>query len=89
MNEFLAMGGYSPGPLDATVESRDESAEDWIVETVSFSAAYGADRVPAYLLLPKNVSPPFQVVIYGPPGSAFTHCSTIRSDCRISSRRTR
>jgi dienelactone hydrolase len=67
---FLAMGGYDPGPLDATIDARDESAEHWIIETVSFAAAYGGERVPAYLLLPKKVSPPFQAVIYDPPGSS-------------------
>ena len=60
----------NPGPLDATVDARDDSNEDWVVETVSFSAAYQGERVPAYLLLPKNVPPPFQVVVFDPPGSA-------------------
>jgi class 3 adenylate cyclase/predicted esterase len=77
---FLARGFYTPGPLDATVEARDGSHEHWVVETVSFTAAYGAERVPAYLVLPKNASPPFQAVIYAPPGSAFVQPS--RDDLR-------
>ena len=77
---FLAMGALHAGPLEATVDARDESPEHWIVETVSFTAAYGGERVPAYLLLPKNASPPFQAVLYEPPGSAAIQPS--RDDLR-------
>jgi dienelactone hydrolase len=77
---FLSMGTYSAAPLASTVDDRDESPEHWIVETVSFAAAYDDQRVPAYLLLPKNASPPFQAVIYAPPGSAFAQPS--RDDLR-------
>ena len=68
---FLATASYTAGPLHATVDGRDESPEHWIVETVSFDAAYGGERVPAYLLLPKNVSPPYQTVVYWPAAAAL------------------
>ena len=32
-------------------------------ETVSYAAAYGGERIPAYLFLPKNAKPPYQVVV--------------------------
>jgi hypothetical protein len=68
---FQAMSpSYDKGPLDATVDARDESTEHWIMETVSFAAGYDGERVPAFLLLPRNVSPPFQAVVFDPPGSA-------------------
>jgi dienelactone hydrolase len=47
------------------VESRRESSE-WIQEKISFDAAYGGERVIAYLFLPKNTAPPYQTVIYFP-----------------------
>ncbi len=48
------------------IEDRDERAEYWTVEKISFNAAYDNERMIAYLFLPKNGSPPFQTVIYLP-----------------------
>ena len=47
-----------------------EQAEDWRLEKISFDAAYGGERVTAYLFLPKRASPPFQVVVYFPDAAA-------------------
>jgi dienelactone hydrolase len=41
------------------------------MEKVSFDAAYGKERITAYLFLPKNSSPPFQTVIYFPGAYAI------------------
>ncbi|MGB8537001.1 MAG: protein kinase [Acidobacteriaceae bacterium] len=60
---------YDKTPLNAKVESV-EQAEDWRQERVSFDAAYGGERVTAYLFLPKGASPPFQVVVYFPDAAA-------------------
>jgi dienelactone hydrolase len=60
---------YDETPLNARVESREESPGGWIREKVSFDAAYGGERVAAYLFLPANTPPPFQTVVYF-PGSA-------------------
>jgi len=60
---------YDKTDLKARVESRRESSEGWIQEKISFDAAYGGERVIAYLFLPKNSAPPYQTVIYF-PGSA-------------------
>jgi serine/threonine protein kinase/formylglycine-generating enzyme required for sulfatase activity/dienelactone hydrolase len=62
---------YDKTPLNAKVESVQE-AEDWRQEKVSFDAAYGGERVTAYLFLPKGASPPFQVVVHF-PGAAAAH----------------
>ena len=43
---------------------------EWRKETVSFDAAYGGERVPAYLFLPKNATPPYQTVVFFPSGYA-------------------
>jgi dienelactone hydrolase len=62
---------YDQTDLDARVEGRDESHEDWIQEQVSFSAAYGGERMIAVLFLPRNAAPPYQTVIYFPGGQAL------------------
>jgi eukaryotic-like serine/threonine-protein kinase len=61
---------YDHLDLAAKVESVDDRSEHWRLEKVSFAAAYGNERIPALLFLPKNTAPPFQTVVYFPPGSA-------------------
>ncbi|HVT39233.1 MAG TPA: bifunctional serine/threonine-protein kinase/formylglycine-generating enzyme family protein, partial [Gemmatimonadaceae bacterium] len=68
---FRRMYDYDPTPVDAKVESRDTTAQDWIVEKVSFNAAYGHERMFAYQYLPKRHPPPFQTVVYFPTGVAM------------------
>ena len=48
-----------PGPV-GVVEAVDDSSPYYRDETVSFAAAYGTERVPAHLFLPKGVRPPYQ-----------------------------
>jgi dienelactone hydrolase len=60
---------YDKTDLKARVESRQESTGGWVQEKITFNAAYGSERVIAYLFLPKNTVPPYQTVIYF-PGSA-------------------
>lgn len=62
---------YDPIDLGTKVESVDDRSEHWRLEKVSFAAAYGGERIPARLFLPKNAKPPFQAVVYFPPGSAL------------------
>ena len=54
---------YDKTDLRARVESRKESP-DWVLEKVSFDAAYGGERVQGWLFLPKSATPPYQPVIY-------------------------
>ena len=61
---------FDPRPLNARIENTEEAA-DWRRETVTFDAAYGDERVIAYLYLPKSAAPPpYQTVIYFPGGDA-------------------
>jgi dienelactone hydrolase len=60
---------YDARPLDARREGFDDSANQWTKEKVSFTAAYGNDRVAAYVFLPKGRRPPYQTVVFA-PGSA-------------------
>jgi eukaryotic-like serine/threonine-protein kinase len=57
---------YDKSPLDARTDAIDDAPEHWRMETVSFKAAYGDERVPAYLFLPKHVAPPYKTVILFP-----------------------
>ena len=61
---------YDPGPLEARTESSDSTSEYWREDHVSYAAAYGGERIPATLFLPKNSAPPYQTVLYFPPGSS-------------------
>jgi dienelactone hydrolase len=67
---FRSFYSYDESELRSKVESVEES-ERWRREKVSFDAAYGLERVPAYLFLPRNASPPYQTVVYWPSGEAF------------------
>jgi len=60
---------YDATPLGARVESTEDTLH-WRKDTVSFDAAYGSERVRAYLFLPKNASPPYQTIVFFPAGDA-------------------
>ena len=53
-------------PLESRVETIDDSSALYRKEKVSFRAAYGTERVPAYLFLPKNARPPYQTIVFFP-----------------------
>jgi formylglycine-generating enzyme required for sulfatase activity len=63
---YQGLYAYDKTPLNAVVESVEDSSAFWRKEKVSFDAAYGKERVTAYLFLPKNSSPPFQTLVYFP-----------------------
>ena len=67
---YRAIFSYDRGPLESAVESVEDSPQ-WRKEKITFAAAYGGERVIAYLYLPKNARPPFQTVIYSPSLVAF------------------
>ena len=54
---------FDHGDLNVKVQSADDSSPEWRREKVSYAAAYGGERIPAYLFLPKNAKPPYQVVV--------------------------
>jgi eukaryotic-like serine/threonine-protein kinase len=53
-------------PLNARVEGVVQDTADWREERVTFDAAYGGQRLAAYLFLPKRVAPPYQTVLFFP-----------------------
>lgn len=62
---------YDRTELDARIVAIDESSPHWRRERVSFTAAYGGERVPAYLFLPNNAEPPYQTVVFFPSSAAL------------------
>jgi eukaryotic-like serine/threonine-protein kinase len=67
---YRSLYAYDKLPLDATVEKLPD-ADEWTMEKVTYSAAYGNERAISYLLLPKKGKPPFQTVIFFPGSNAL------------------
>jgi len=63
---------YTLRELKATTDEVDDSSPYWRKEKVSFAAAYGDERVPAFVFLPKNVKPPYQALVYHPSSGAVS-----------------
>lgn len=61
---------YDRGPLNLVVEATEET-DISVKQIVAFDAAYGGERMRAYLFLPKTGSPPYQAVIFFPASDAF------------------
>ncbi len=77
---FLRQFEYDKTPLNARIESTDDTAsDDWVKETITFDAAYGDERVIAHLYLPKRGEPPYHTVIMFPGDGGFG----IRSSARL------
>jgi dienelactone hydrolase/tRNA A-37 threonylcarbamoyl transferase component Bud32 len=69
---------FDHGTLHAEVESVDDTSSEWRMEKVSYAAAYGGERIPAYLFLPRNANPPYQVVIVFPGANVLHERSSAR-----------
>jgi len=63
---YAAQYAYDRTPLDARVVATGDQSPHWRHEVVSIAAAYGGERLPIHLFVPKNVKPPFQAVLYFP-----------------------
>ncbi len=68
---------YDARPLDARIDEQDESHATRIVQRVSLTAAYGEERLPLIVVLPRNTKPPYQSVVYF-PGSDAVRATTSR-----------
>jgi cephalosporin-C deacetylase-like acetyl esterase len=79
---YKSLYSYDKTPLEAVVEST-ELTEDWKQEKITFAAAYGNERVIAYLFLPRNTPPPFQTVLYFPGATAVR----LRSSANVPQRK--
>jgi formylglycine-generating enzyme required for sulfatase activity/dienelactone hydrolase len=63
---YKNMYSYDRTPLHAKLENAAQDSTDWRKEKVTFDAAYGNERVTAYLFLPAHVKPPYQTVVFFP-----------------------
>ena len=66
---------YDRTDLHPRVETPRKSSGDWIQERISFDAAYGGERITAYLFLPRHSLPPYQAVIFVGGGFEFERSS--------------
>jgi len=82
---FRRQFDYDPLPLDAKVERTDSASEEWNAEFVSFTAAYGGERMQAWVFLPRHGTLPYQTVVFFPGSGAInTHTSAERRDMTAS-----
>jgi eukaryotic-like serine/threonine-protein kinase len=71
---------FDHADLHAQVEAVDDSSREWRIEKVSYAAAYGEERIPAYLFLPKNAKPPYQVMVSWGSAGLYERSSTTTTD---------
>ncbi len=69
---YEGLYSYDRTPLDAKIESEDDSSPYWRRQKITFNAAYNNERVIAFLFLPKSGHPPYQTVVLFPGSSAQT-----------------
>jgi dienelactone hydrolase len=67
---FRSIYAYDRTPLDPVVERLPSASPNWTREKITMNAAYGGEKLIAYLFLPTNASPPFQTVVYFPGSGA-------------------
>jgi eukaryotic-like serine/threonine-protein kinase len=75
---YRSLYEYDRRPLESRVDERDDTNAHWVLERVSFTAAYGNERVPVVLFTPRSAKPPYQAVIYF-PGSDAVRAGSSRS----------
>jgi serine/threonine protein kinase/dienelactone hydrolase len=75
---YKSLYSYDKTPLHAVVESTQQT-DDWQLDKITYDAAYGKERITAYLYLPRKTSPPFQTVVYFPGANAVRTRSSANS----------
>jgi pimeloyl-ACP methyl ester carboxylesterase len=69
-----------PVALEPRVENTDDSHEHWVKQLVSYAAGYGGERMQAWLYLPRNAEPPYQVVVQMGGAATFYRRSSQTED---------
>ncbi len=73
--QYLRQFAYDKSPLNEKVEE-EKSLPGCVRQKITFDAAYGRERMLAYLFLPEHGKPPYQVVVEFPgSGSIETRSS--------------
>ncbi len=73
---YRGLYAYDETPLNAKVESTDDSDPRWRREKVSFDAGHGTERMAAILFLPRNAAPPHETVVLFPGSDALDQRSS-------------
>jgi serine/threonine protein kinase/dienelactone hydrolase len=68
---YRSLYSYDKAPLNASVESVPSGDEDWKIEKITYTAAYGNEQAISYLFLPTKAKPPFQTVVFFPGSNAL------------------
>jgi len=68
---YKRLYSYDKAPVNALIDSVDENDPRWRKERVTFDAAYGNERMIAYLFLPRHAATPYQPVVFWPHWYAF------------------
>jgi eukaryotic-like serine/threonine-protein kinase len=71
---FLRQYAYDRKPLNARIEET-LSKEDWTREKVTFDAAYGNERMMAYIFIPKRGAARYEPIVLFPGSSAIFESS--------------
>ena len=72
-NIYNGMFKYDSAPINAKVIKDSTSINEvWYKKVVEIDAAYGQERLPLNIFIPKNASPPFKTVIYVPGSNSIT-----------------
>lgn len=69
--QYLRQFAYDKVPLDARIEE-EKQVSTGLRQKITFAAAYGGERMMAYLFLPAQGKPPYQVVVYFPGSGAIS-----------------
>jgi formylglycine-generating enzyme required for sulfatase activity/dienelactone hydrolase/predicted Ser/Thr protein kinase len=69
--QYLRQFAYDKTPLDAKIEE-EKTMPSGVRQKITFNAAYGSERMMAYLFLPTKGKPPYQVVVEFPGSGAIT-----------------
>jgi len=72
---FLRQFEYDHAPLEPEIEAEVE-VEDGLRQRITFNAAYGDERMIAYLYLPANAEPPYRAVVIYPGSGAMSASSS-------------
>ncbi len=61
---YRRLYAYEPAELKPVLEPADDGSPYWRREKITVNAAYGGERLPVFLFLPKNTAAPYQVVVF-------------------------
>jgi dienelactone hydrolase len=63
---YRAQYAYDATDLEGLSEPVDDGSEHWTRERITIRTAYGDERMPMHLFLPRGVEAPYQAVLYHP-----------------------